>query len=603
MDVPTESKLVEEVAESISLGERVDWEQVDGAAVDSHDTNILLGLQMLDRIATFHRTPEPVLTARDPSQTSTGRDQPADLAALDLRTWGHLTIIEKIGEGTFAVLYRARDDKLQSDVALKLLKPRALSAPSRALEEARLLARIRHPNVVKVYGADLIDGRVGVWMELVKGHTLAEILRTQGPLSASEAKIVGLDLCRALAAVHREGLIHGDIKAHNVMREEGGRTVLMDFGTGKDLTTEPQALSRWWMDDFAGTPVYLPPETFDGRKRSETTDIYSLGVLLYHLVSDAYPVEGRSRDEIEHAHRLRERRHLRDVRPDLPEEFIETVERAIEFDPAQRHRSAGAFEAALQRRTPDPAPHSWRTRLAWGAVAVGTALVLGLLYKEMAVGVQPASGVASGPVVRLDRTASAPAPTATDGGYQIEAVFYRDAPRQPRSRLRSGQRVAPGDEIYAEVLTSSATYVYIINEDEQGESNLLFPLVGQSVANPLPAGKTNLLPGPYRWQVDKAGGREHFLVLASPTRLSEFEQTIFASLPRPEINKPVLSARLSDRAKGVLRSVGGLVVRPGSTPQLAGPLVQLFRAEPLRDIRETAHGLWVRELALDNPVK
>lgn len=601
MDGPTESKLVEEVAESISLGARVDWEQVDGAAVDSHDTSILLGLQLLDRIATFHRTPEPVSTTSDPSQTPSGRDQPADPADLDLRKWGHLTIIERIGEGTFAVLYRARDDKLQSDVALKLLKPRALSDPSRALEEARLLARIRHPNVVKVYGADLIDGRVGVWMELVNGHTLAEILRTQGPFSASEAKIVGLDLCRALAAVHREGLIHGDIKAHNVMREKGGRTVLMDFGTGKDLTTQPE--SRLWMDDFAGTPAYLPPEIFDGGKRGETTDIYSLGVLLYHLVSDAYPVQGRSRDEIEQAHHRRERRHLRDLRPDLPEEFIETVERAIEFEPAQRHRSAGAFEAALQRRTPDPAPHSWLTRLAVGAAAVGTALVVGLLYKQMPVGVHPTAGVASVPAVPLDRNASAPAPTATDGGYQIEAVFYRDAPRQPRSRLRSGQRVAPGDEIYAEVLTSSATYVYIINEDEQGESNLLFPLAGQSVANPLPAGETNLLPGPYRWQVDKAGGREHFLVLASPTRLAEFEQTIFASLPRPEINKPVLSARLSDRAKGVLRSVGGLAVRPDSKPQLAGPLVQLFRAEPLRDIRETAHGLWVRELALDNPVK
>ena len=142
-----------------------------------------------------------------------------------------------------------------------------------------------------------------------------------------------------------------------------------------------------------------------------------------------------------------------------------------------------------------------------------------------------------------------------------------------------------------------------VKEDEQGEGTMLFPLAGQSVTNPLRAGETNRLPNPYRWQVDKAGGREHFLVLASPSRLSEFEQTIFASLPRPEMNKPVQSARLSDKAKSLLRSVGGLTASPDPRPQVTGPLVKLFRAEPLRDIKETAHGLWVRELTLENPVK
>ena len=89
-----------------------------------------------------------------------------------------------------------------------------------------------------VYGADHIGGRVGLWMELVKGRTLAELLQTHGPFGAREAALIGLDLCRALAAVHGAGLLHGDIKAHNVMREEGGRTVLMDFGTGKDLNLD-----------------------------------------------------------------------------------------------------------------------------------------------------------------------------------------------------------------------------------------------------------------------------------------------------------------------------------------------------------------------------
>ena len=200
-----------------------------------------------------------------------------------------------------------------------------------------------------VYGADHIGGRVGLWMELVKGRTLAELLRTHGPFSAREAALIGLDLCRALAAVHGAGLLHGDIKAHNVMREEGGRTVLMDFGTGKELTLDRGGRNAGPVNDFAGTPLYLAPEVFEGQPRTKATDIYSLGVLLYHLVTDSYPVEGRTREDVQAAHRRQERHHLRDIRPDLPEEFVQAVQRALDPNPRHRYQGAGAFESALAR--------------------------------------------------------------------------------------------------------------------------------------------------------------------------------------------------------------------------------------------------------------
>src|SRR5262249_13642450 len=160
-------------------------------------------------------------------------------------------------------------------------------------------------NVVTVHGADYIDGRVGIWMEFVKGRTLASLLDEHGPLGAREAAIVGADLCRALAAVHGAGLMHGDLKANNVMREQGGRTVLMDFGTGKDLATGPRPQSP---SDFAGTPLYVAPEVFEDRPRTKVSDIYSLGVLLYHLVTAAYPVEGSTREEVAEAHHRRDRK-------------------------------------------------------------------------------------------------------------------------------------------------------------------------------------------------------------------------------------------------------------------------------------------------------
>src|SRR6185503_6963433 len=146
-------------------------------------------------------------------------------------------------------------------------------------------------------------GRVGLWMELVRGTTLEDLLQRQGTFSGPEASFVGRDMCGAVAAVHRAGLLHGDIKAHNVMREEGGRNVLMDFGAGKDLDMDFLHAYVGGADDFAGTPLYLAPEVFTGSRRTQATDIYSLGVLLFHLVTNRYPVEGDTRAAVEDAHR------------------------------------------------------------------------------------------------------------------------------------------------------------------------------------------------------------------------------------------------------------------------------------------------------------
>src|SRR5581483_80213 len=157
------------------------------------------------------------------------------------------------------------------DVALKLLSASG-GRPGLAddiLLEARLLARVRHPNVVRIYGVDDSREPVGLWMELIKGRTLEALLPVHGCFSAHEASLVGRDLCRALAAAHRAGVVHGDIKARNVMREEGGRTVLMDFGAGRatdDLARDPAGR-------LSGTPVYLPPEVLSGQPRTPAADI------------------------------------------------------------------------------------------------------------------------------------------------------------------------------------------------------------------------------------------------------------------------------------------------------------------------------------------
>ena len=307
------------LAQAVADGSDVDWEQARLRAASEEDRNAIQQLQELAKIG---------IAARK-----------------QVVSWGALELRGEIGSGTFGTVYRAWDTRLEREVALKLLHARHSGDPvaSAVLKEGRLLARIRHPNVVTVYGADTFDGRVGIWMELVSGRTLKQVLEEIGPFGAHEAAVIGRDLCRALAAVHQQGFLHRDIKAQNVVREAGGRTVLMDFGAGMSARLEEEGPSP-----LIGTPVYLAPEILTGAPPTERSDIYSVGVLLYHLVSGAFPVTCRSLDELCDRHQRNLRVHLRDVRPDLPDAFVRAVDSATAVNPEDRPSSAGALEASLE---------------------------------------------------------------------------------------------------------------------------------------------------------------------------------------------------------------------------------------------------------------
>ena len=167
----------------------------------------------------------------------------------------------------------------------------------RVLREGRAIAKINHTNVVSVFGVEVHDGRVGLCMELVTGKTLDQIVRAQGTLGAHEAMMIGQSVCRAMSAVHGANLVHRDIKARNVMRADGGRIVLMDFGAGQALRDRSGA----GRGDVHGTPLYMAPEALAGRPGAVATDIYSTGVLLYYLVTGRYPFEGATTEEVERA--------------------------------------------------------------------------------------------------------------------------------------------------------------------------------------------------------------------------------------------------------------------------------------------------------------
>jgi len=329
-----------ELAGAVLNGTPIDWVSVESSA-DVEDRALLDQLKVLATVADLHRrlmVPSP-----------TGQDDVSDAAPLE--RWAHLRVLERIGHGAFGDVYRAWDTRLDREVALKLVReapgtngPRASSI----IEEGRLLARVRHPNVVTIYGAEQIGERIGLWMEFVKGRTLQQIADQDGKIfSPAETIDTGIELSRAVAAVHHAGLVHRDIKARNVMRADDGRLVLMDFGAGRELTADAA-------ESVPGTPLYLAPELFNGKHATVQSDIYSIGVLLYHLATGSYPVRARNLQELRLAHERRERVDVRTARPGISTKLARVIERAIDPEPSRRYQSADALAAALTALKPHP---------------------------------------------------------------------------------------------------------------------------------------------------------------------------------------------------------------------------------------------------------
>ncbi len=259
-------------------------------------------------------------------------------------SWGPLRILSEIGRGSFGHVVKAWEPRLQREVALKLLDGVPATSEEAVVAEARLLAQIRHDNVVTVYGADCYDGKVGFWMEYIEGRTLWQMHNQHGAFGSQEALLVAVDLCHALAAVHRAGFVHGDVKAQNVMRQVGGRIVLADFGAARLAET---AVPRRPLTIV--TPHYAAPEVLLGLPSTAQSDLYSLGVLLCYLVTGQFPVSGATVEEFRVAHASGRRTLLRDVRPDLSPSFIRVVNTATAALPEERPESAGALEELIER--------------------------------------------------------------------------------------------------------------------------------------------------------------------------------------------------------------------------------------------------------------
>lgn len=257
-------------------------------------------------------------------------------------------IEKEIGRGGFATIYRARDVKAGRTVALKILRNRHELSPAalaRFLREAHALAALRHDHIVHIYHVIDEDDVLGLSMEYIDGDDLSEVLIDRGPLEPAELARIGVDLCRALAEVHRAGYIHRDIKTENVMRDRSGRIVLMDFGLTRSTNPDSRVTETGVL---VGTPLTMAPEQYEFKDVDARTDVYGLGCLLYRLATGEHAVHGKTMEQLRRKVLSGDIPPISDLRPGFPISLTRIISRAMAVKAGKRYGSARDFEAALE---------------------------------------------------------------------------------------------------------------------------------------------------------------------------------------------------------------------------------------------------------------
>lgn len=556
-------ELLLEVAEAIAEGRVVDW---DGLATRA-DAATLARLREISALAGQFGVAKGTLESRS------ALPEPAP------RLWAHLQLAEEIGRGSSGVVFRAWDPLLQRAVALKLCNPDRDDGDS-LLREAQLMARVDHPGVLKIHGAAMHAGQVGFWSDLVDGDSISSRLEREQRLSQHETMLIGLELCAALAAIHAHELVHGDVKAQNVVRRGDGRHVLVDFGSSTPVRERPQV---------SGTPLYLAPELLGGGPAGPEHDLYSLGVLLFRTLSGRFPVEANSLLGLVECHRNGARRFLLDLVPDVSATLAAVVERAISPDPSKRYRTAGELASALRASL---------------AITEPLPLAAPAVRDEVAASVTPTQSPYRLPWLLAATLLVVAAiavwwwPQWSADALQFQARLVRVV-GDVEYPLLDGDRVAAGDSLSLDIQLDRPGHVYVFNEDAAGAVFQLYPLAMSELANPLPAHKRLRLPGRVAgrdvdWLITSPGARERFYVLVTPAAVDALgvAATGFA---QAELGRPVDRSALMAATRRV-RGAGGLSERQGNGSQFDWKV-----GEWLAQIQSQQVGASLQRFELANP--
>jgi serine/threonine protein kinase len=255
-----------------------------------------------------------------------------------------------IGEGGFGRVYSGEDTRLGRAVAIKVIRPDLAGARAfvdRFRKEGTALAKFRHPGIVPIYDIREHGPLIYYIMPLIEGDTLRAKLDEHGKLSPKETQRILIELCDCLAATHRAGIVHRDIKPDNVILEGMlGSALLMDFGIAKSMADYSATNSGL----MVGTPTYMSPEQASGDEQiDKRSDIYSVGVLAYHMLCGRPPFVGRSAQQVITAHVTERPQPIRKMNPSVPYGLASAVEKCLEKRPDDRFQDAMELSDALQQ--------------------------------------------------------------------------------------------------------------------------------------------------------------------------------------------------------------------------------------------------------------
>jgi serine/threonine protein kinase len=258
-------------------------------------------------------------------------------------------LIEQQGSGGMAVVYRAQDMELARIVAVKVLRPNLTADPEfliRFRQEARAAANLSHPNIVTVHDVGQ-DGRTHyIVMEYIEGQDLKQLIRASAPFDVDSALAICVEICKGVGYAHRAGLAHCDIKPQNVLVTEDLRIKVTDFGIARALS----AIQPGDTEEMVwGSPHYFSPEQATGNPPTPASDVYSIGVVLFVLLTGRLPFTGGDYEELALAHVRQPPPHVREFAPAVPLELDHIINKVLSKEPAARYRTADQLGRILQK--------------------------------------------------------------------------------------------------------------------------------------------------------------------------------------------------------------------------------------------------------------
>ncbi|GAB4555653.1 MAG: hypothetical protein OHK0023_27120 [Anaerolineae bacterium] len=270
------------------------------------------------------------------------------MANLIGQTVGQYALLELIGQGGMASVYRARQENMKRDVAIKVIESRLAQSPefiARFEREAQLVASLNHPHILKVFDYGQAEGLVYLVMELHSGGSLAGLIRMRGRLTTKYAAQLTGQIASALDYAHKRGIIHRDLKPQNVLLDEQGNAILTDFGIAKLLQPDATALTQTGM--VMGTPTYMAPEVWQGLTVDARADVYSLGIMLYEMLTGTPPYSAETPAGMMYQHLNEYPTPLYQRQPDVPQSIDQVINVAVAKVREQRFQTAGELSAAL----------------------------------------------------------------------------------------------------------------------------------------------------------------------------------------------------------------------------------------------------------------